>query len=157
MMSMDRVISWVVGKEFLLWPACFLNKILLAFALLHFVIQGQTCLLFWISLDFPLLQSLMMKRTSLLVLVLEGLVGLRRTVQLQLLKHSWSGHRLGLPRYWMVCLGNEPRSFCHFWDCTKYWTKYCTKTFVDYEGFSISSRGFLSTVVEIMIIWFKFK
>ena len=26
----------------------------------------------------------------------------------------WGG--LGLPWYWMVCLGNEQRSFCHFWD-----------------------------------------
>ena len=24
---------------------------------------------------------------------------------------------LGLPWYWMVCLGNEQRSFCRFWDC----------------------------------------
>ena len=29
------------------------------------------------------------------VLVLKGLVGLHRTVQLQLLQHYWSGHRLG--------------------------------------------------------------
>ena len=54
MMSMDRVISWVAGKECLLWPACFLDKILLAFALLHFVIQGQTCLLLQVFLDFLL-------------------------------------------------------------------------------------------------------
>ena len=53
------------------------------------------------------------------VLVLEGLVGLHRTVQLQLLQHYWSGHILGLPWYWMVCLGIEQRSFCHFWDCTQ--------------------------------------
>ena len=33
------------------------------------------------------------------VLVLKGLVGLDRTVQLQLLQHYWSGHRLGLPWY----------------------------------------------------------
>ena len=32
-----------------------------------------------------------------LVLVLESLVGLHRTVRLQLLQHYWSGHRLGLP------------------------------------------------------------
>ena len=51
------------------------------------------------------------------VLVLKGLVGLHRTVQLQLLQHYWLGHRLGLPSYWMVCLGNEERSFCRFWDC----------------------------------------
>ena len=30
------------------------------------------------------------------VLVLEGLVGLHRTVQLQLLQYYWSGHRFGL-------------------------------------------------------------
>ena len=30
------------------------------------------------------------------------------------------------------------------WDCT-----------VDYEGFSISSKGFLPTVVDTMIIWIK--
>ena len=57
-----------------------------------------------------------MKRTSFLVLVLEGLVGLHSTFQLQLLWHYRLGHRLGLPWYWMVCLGNEQRSFCRFWD-----------------------------------------
>ena len=51
------------------------------------------------------------------VLVLQGLVGLHRTVQLQLLQHYWLGHRLGLLWYWMVCLGNEQRSFCRFRDC----------------------------------------
>ena len=32
-----------------------------------------------------------------LVLVLEGLVGLHRTIQLQLLQRCWLGHRLELP------------------------------------------------------------
>ena len=58
-----------------------------------------------------------MKRTSFWVFVLESLVGLHRTIQLQLLQHYWLGHRLGLPWYWMVCLGNKQRSFCRFWDC----------------------------------------
>ena len=40
------------------------------------------------------------------VLVLTGLVGLHRTVQLQLLQHSWLGHRLGFLRYWKFCFGN---------------------------------------------------
>ena len=31
------------------------------------------------------------------VLVLEGVVGLDRTVELQLLQHYWLGHRLRLP------------------------------------------------------------
>ena len=35
--------------------------------------------------------------------------------------------------------------------------KYCiSDTFVDYEGYSISSKGFLSTVVDIMVICIKF-
>ena len=62
-------------------------------------------------------QSPIMKKTSFLVLVLEGLVVLHRTVQLQLLQHYWLGRRLGIPWYWMVCLGNKRRSFCRFWDC----------------------------------------
>ena len=51
------------------------------------------------------------------VLVLEGHVGLHRTIQLQLFQHDWSGYRLGWLWYWMVYLGNEQRSFCRFWDC----------------------------------------
>ena len=41
-------------------------------------------------------QSPIMKSTSFLVQVPEGLVGLHRTVQLQLLQHYWLGHRLEL-------------------------------------------------------------
>ena len=65
-------------------------------------------------------QSPVMKRTSFfLVLVLEGLIGIHRTDQLQLLRHQWLGHKLELLWRWMVCLGNEPKSFCHFEDCTQ--------------------------------------
>ena len=49
------------------------------------------------------------------VLVLEDLVGHHRTVQLKLVQCYWSEHRLALLWYWMVFLGNEQRSFCHFW------------------------------------------
>ena len=51
-------------------------------------------------------QSPIMKKTSFLG-VLESLVSLHRTFQLQLLQHYWSGHRLGLLWYWMVFLGNR--------------------------------------------------
>ena len=44
------------------------------------------------------------------MLVLEGLVSLYRIIQLKLLQHYWSGHRLGLPWYWMLCLGNRDHS-----------------------------------------------
>ena len=86
------------------------------------------------------------------VLVLEGLVDLYRNIPLQLLQHYCLGHRLGLVWYWMVCLGNEQRSCCRFWDCIQVLH---LDSFVDHEGYSISSKGFLPTVEDIMI-WVKF-
>ena len=36
-------------------------------------------------------------------------------------------------------------------------SKYCiSDSFVDYDGYSISSKGFLPTVVDIMVICIKF-
>ena len=40
------VFSCVVIRDCLLWAVCSLGKTVLAFALLHFVLQSQTCLLF---------------------------------------------------------------------------------------------------------------
>ena len=121
MMSMCTVFSCVVGRGCLLWPVHSLGKTLLDFALLHFVLQGQICLLLQVSFDLLLLHSspLWWKKYLFWVLVLKGLVRLHRTVQFQLLRHYWLGHRLGLLWYWMVCLGKEQRSFCHFWACTQ--------------------------------------
>ena len=83
-----------------------------------------------------------------MVLVLEGLVGLHRTVQRQLLQRYWLGSRLRLPWYRMVCLGNEHHSVVF-----EIAPKYCIPdSSVDYEGYSISSKGLLPTVVDIMVI-----
>ena len=75
---------------------CSLGKTLLAFTLLHFILQNQTCLLLQVSLDFLLLHSSPLEGKGHLfwVLVLESFVGLHRTIQLQLLQHYWLGHRL---------------------------------------------------------------
>ena len=51
LMPMCGVFSCVVGRRCLLWPAHSLGKTLLAFALLHFVLQGQICLLLQVSRD----------------------------------------------------------------------------------------------------------
>ena len=76
------------------------------------------------------------------VLVLKGLVGLHRIIQL--LQCYWLGHRLGLPWYWMVCLGNEQRSSCHFW----YWIQVLHfRLFCWLWCYSISSKEFLPTVL----------
>jgi len=152
---MCSIVSCVVGKGCLLWPVCSLDKTLLAFALLHFVYQGQSFI--QLSFDFLLLHfnPLWWKGHFFffLVLVLEGLVGLHRTIQLQLLQHQCLGHRLGLLWCWMVCLGNEQRLFCPFWDCTQVLH---LSSFVDYEGYSISSKGFLPIIVDTVVIWIKF-
>ena len=85
------------------------------------------------------------------MLVLESLVGLHKMIQL--LQHYWSGHRLELMLYWIVYLGNEQRSFY----CFEMAPKYCISDFfVDCEGYSVSSKGFLPTVVDITVIWVKF-
>ena len=49
----------------------------------------------------------------------------------------------------MVCLGNEQRSFYRF----EIASKYCiSDSLVDHDGYTISSKGFLPTVVNIMVI-----
>jgi len=152
---MCRVFSCVVGRGCLLWPVCSLGKTLLAFALLHSIFQGQICLLLQVFLDFLLLHSspLQWKGHLVEVLVLKGFICLHRTIQHQLLQCYWLGHTFGLLWYWLVCLGNEQRSSVIF----EIASKYCIlDSFVDHDGYSISSKGFLPTVVDIMVIWVKF-
>ena len=148
---MCKIVSYVVEKGCLLLPVHSLGKTLLAFALLHPVLQGQICLLHT-GISWLLLHSILLQWKGHLfwVLVLEDLVGLHRTIQLQLLQHYWSGHRLGLLGDWMVCLGNKERHSVIFETVSK---NCISGFFVDYDGFSISSKGFLPTVVDIMVIW----
>ena len=81
--------------------------------------------------------------------VLEGLVGLHRTVQLQLLQHYWSGHRLELLDIEWVALETNRDHSVIFESVPKY---FISDSLVDYEGYSISSKGFLPSVVDIMVI-----
>ena len=83
------------------------------------------------------------------MLVLEGLVRLHRTVQLQLLQCYWLGHRLGLLYIeWFALEMNRDHSVIF-----EIASKYCiSDSFVDHDGYSISSKGFLPTVVDIMVI-----
>ena len=52
----------------------------------------------------------------------------------------------------MVCLGNEQRSSVVCEIASKYCILDC---FVDYDGYSIFSKGFLPTVVDTLVIWIK--
>ena len=92
-----------------------------------------------------------MKRTSLWVLVLEGLVRLHRTIQLQLLQRYWLGHRLDhRDTEWFALEMNKDYSVI-----SEIAPKDCildSLLSMIYDGYSISSNGFLPTVVDIMVI-----
>ena len=83
------------------------------------------------------------------MLVLESLVGLHRTVQLQLF--SITGRGIDLDYHdieWFALETNRDHSVIF-----GIASKYCiSDSFVDYDGYSIFSNGFLPTVVDIMVI-----
>ena len=83
------------------------------------------------------------------MLVLEGLVGLHKSVQLHLLQHYWSGHRLGLCDIeWFALETNRDHSTIF-----EIASKYCiSDSLVDHDGYFFSSKGFLPTIVDIMVI-----
>ena len=151
-MSLLRVFSCIIGRGCLLWLLCSLGKTVLTFALLHFTSRLNlpvTPGVSWLptfALLFP-----MMKRSSFLDVSFRSCRS-PWNHSISFLQHYWLGPRLGLLWYWMVCLGNEQWSFCHFWDCIQI---LLSASFVDNEGYSISSKGFLPTVVNIMGIWIK--
>ena len=122
-MSVCRVVSCVVGRGCLQWPVHSLGETLLAFALLHFVLQGQTYLLLQVSFDFLFFHSnpLWWKRHLLGILILKGLVGLHRTSQLQLfqLNYTWIIVMLnGLPWKWTKII----LLFLKLYPNTAFWT-----------------------------------
>ena len=153
-MSMCRVFSCVVGKG-CLYDQCILLAKLLAFALLHFVLQGQTYLLLQVCLEFLPVHSssLSLKEHLFSMLVLENLVGYHRTIQLQLLQHYCWGIDLDYSDIeWLALEMHRDHSVIF-----ETAPKYCiSDSLVDYEGYSISLKGFLPTMVDLMVIWFKF-
>ena len=83
------------------------------------------------------------------MLVLEGLLGLHKTIQLQLLQlYSWGIDLDCIDIEWFALEKNRDHSVIF-----ETASKYCiSDSFVGYEGYSISSKGFLLTVVDIMVI-----
>ena len=81
------------------------------------------------------------------MLVLKRLVGLHRTVQLQLLQHYWLGIDLDYCDIeWFALETNRDQSVIF-----EIASKYCiSDSFVDHDGYSISSEGFLPAVVDIV-------
>ena len=87
------------------------------------------------------------------MLVLKGLVGLHRTGELQLFCISGWGKDLDYYDIEWFALGMNRDHSVVF----EIASKYCiSDSSVDYEVYSISSKGFFSTVVDIMVILIKF-
>ena len=83
------------------------------------------------------------------MLVLECLVGLHRTIQLQLLSITGWGIDLYYCDIEWFALEMIRDHFVIF----EIASKYCiSDSFADHEGYSISSKGFLPTVVDKMVI-----
>ena len=83
------------------------------------------------------------------MLVLKGLVGLHRTFNFSFFRITAPG--IDLDYYdieWFALKTNRDHSII-FEIASKY---FISDSFVDYDGYSISSKGFLPTVVDIMVI-----
>ena len=80
------------------------------------------------------------------VLVLEGLVGLHKTVQLQLLHHYCQGIDLDYRDIeWFALETNRHHSVVF-----EIVSKYCiSDSSVDYDGYSMPSKGFFHTAVDL--------
>ena len=78
-----------------------------------------------------------------------GVVGLHRTIQLQLLQHYWLGHSLDYCDIeWFALEMNRDHSVVF-----EIASKYCIlDSFVDHDGYSISFKGFVPTVGDMMVI-----
>ena len=95
-----------------------------------------------------------MKITSFLGVSSRKSVGLHRTVEVQLLQHYCSGY-IDLDYHdieWFALETNRDPSVTF-----EIASRYCiSDSFVDYDGYSISSKGLLPTVVDITVIRLKF-
>ena len=83
------------------------------------------------------------------MLVLEGLVCLHQTSQFSVFGISGWGIDLDYCDIeWFALETNRDHSIVF-----EIASKYCiSDSFVDYDGYSISSKGFLPTIVDIMVI-----
>ena len=87
------------------------------------------------------------------MLVLEGLVGLHRTINFSFFSITGWGIDLDYGDIeWFALEMNRDHSVI-----LETASKYCIlDSFVDHDGYSISSKGFLPAVVDIMVISVKF-
>ena len=137
-------------EENVYYEQCVSWQALLAYALLHFVLQDQTFLLLLVS-PFYFCIPVPYDETDIffLLLVLEGLVGHHITFNFNFFGISGWGTDLDYCDIERFALETNRDRSVIFEMAPKYCISDC---FVDYEGYSISSKGFLLTVVDIIVI-----
>ena len=148
-MSMYRVFSCIVGRGCVLWPVHSFGKTV-NLCPAYFYTSGQTCLLLQAFPDFLLLHSSPLQWNGHLfwVLIVEGLISL--IDQLNFSFFSITGQGIDLDyrnTEWFALKTNRDHSVI-----SESASKFCIlDSFVDYDGYSISSKGFLPTVVDMMV------
>ena len=122
----------------------------ISFALLHSTFQGQICLLLQVFLEFLLLHSKGYLYWVLLQKVLQVFID-----PFNFSFFSVTGWGIDLDYCdieWFALETNRDHSVIF-----ETASKYCiSDSFVDHDGYSISSKGFLPTVEDIMVILIKF-
>ena len=153
-MRMCRAISCVVGRGCLLRPVHPLGKTV-SLCLVSFCTPGQTYLLLQVSLTsyFCIPVHYDEKDVFFCVSILEGLEIFTEPFNFSFFSISDWG--IDLDYCDIQCFALETnRNHSVILEIAP---KYCIlDSFVDYDGYFISSKGFLPTVVDIMVIWIKF-
>ena len=146
-LSIKRILNYLI------YNSSSLGKILLTFALLHFVFHGQTCLLLQVSLDFLLFHSNPYNEKDIFFFFF----WCQFQKVLQVIKEPFKFSFYGINHWgidsdycdieWFAVETNRDHSVVF-----EIALKCCiSDSFVDYDGYTISSKGFLPTVVDIMI------
>ena len=135
-------------------PSLAAKNIINLISVLHSVLQGQICPLLQVFLDLFCIPVPLMKRTSFW-----GVSSKRSCRSSQ--NHSTLASSAITSRHidldycdmeWFALETNRDHSVIF-----EIASKYCiSDSFVDHNGYSISSEGFLPTAVDIMVIWVKF-
>ena len=154
MRFMCIVISYVVWRGYFLWPVHSLGKTVSLCPALFCTPRPNLTVIPAISwLPTFVFQSPMMKRTSFCGVSSRRSCGFTRPFNFILFCISAWGIDLDYFDIEWFALETNRDHFGIFETVYKYCILDC---FVGFKGYSISSKGFLPTVVDIMVIWFKF-
>ena len=152
MSMLESSLPCVVGRGCLLWPTLLDLPCFILYSKAKFACYSGYLLTSYFFI--PVLWNGGKWKGHLLgVLLLEGLVGHHRSVQPHFFSITGWGIDLDYCDIeWFASEMNRDHSLLF-----EIVSKYCiSDSFVDYDGYSISSKGSLPTVVDIMIIWVKF-